>query len=294
MENMNKTDIINNKTNLLIITICCALICSIHLNIIRHYTCIAAYTTLTVSDDNFRAMQVECDLQDIINKAEQMNVNPAELFIVLCCMNECHITDNAVKRLTVSDFDKVKTIFCKENAAEFKLLKQTATGILYDMEYFPVPHSSKTEQWVNYVNSWNYERTYKGNRTHEGTDICADINKDGLYPVVSVCDGTVTNVGWLELGGYRIGITSANKIYYYYAHLDSYAKAYKAGDIIHKGELLGYMGSTGYSKVEGTSGKFQTHLHFGMYVTDNSGNEVSINPYWILKSNQNKTLIYGY
>ena len=123
-------------------------------------------------------MQVECDLQDIINKAEQMNVNPAELFIVLCCMNECHITDNAVKRLTVSDFDKVKTIFCKENVAEFKLLKQTATGILYDMEYFPVPHSSKTEQWVNYVNSWNYERTYKGNRTHEGTDICADINKD--------------------------------------------------------------------------------------------------------------------
>ena len=84
------------------------------------------------------------------NKAEQMNVNPAELFIVLCCMNECHITDNAVKRLTVSDFDKVKTIFCKKNAAEFKLLKQTATGILYDMEYFPVPHSSKTEQWVNY------------------------------------------------------------------------------------------------------------------------------------------------
>ena len=83
MENMNKTDIINNKTNLLIITIVCALICSIHLNIIRHYTCIAAYTTLTVSDDNFRAMQVECDLQDIINKAEQMNVNPAELFIVL-------------------------------------------------------------------------------------------------------------------------------------------------------------------------------------------------------------------
>lgn len=87
MENMNKTDIINNKTNLLIITICCALICSIHLNIIRHYTRIAAYTTLTVSDDNFRAMQVECDLQDIINKAEQMNVNSAELFIVLCCTN---------------------------------------------------------------------------------------------------------------------------------------------------------------------------------------------------------------
>ena len=54
------------------------------------------------------------------------------------------------------------------------------------------------------------------------------------------------------------------------------------------------MGRRGDSKVEGTSGKFQTHLHFGMYITDNSGNEVSINPYWILKSNQNKTLIYGY
>ena len=105
MENMNNTDIINNKSNLLNITICFALICSIHLKIIRHYTCIAAYTTLTVSDDNFRAMQVECDLQDIINKAEQMNVNPAELFIVLCCMNECLLTDIAFKRITVSDFD---------------------------------------------------------------------------------------------------------------------------------------------------------------------------------------------
>ena len=47
-------------------------------------------------------------------------------------------------------------------------------------------------------------RTYKGNRTHEGTDIMGDINKDGVYPVISVSDGYISNIGWLELGGWRI------------------------------------------------------------------------------------------
>ena len=49
-----------------------------------------------------------------------------------------------------------------------------------------------------------------------------DINKDGVYPVISVSDGYISNIGWLELGGWRIGITSCNGIYNYYAHLDSY------------------------------------------------------------------------
>lgn len=58
-----------------------------------------------------------------------------------------------------------------------------------------------------------------------GTDIMAQNNTPGIYPVLSATAGTVTNIGWLELGGWRIGITSENGIYYYYAHLDSYAPA---------------------------------------------------------------------
>ena len=41
------------------------------------------------------------------------------------------------------------------------------------------------------------------------------------------------------------------------------------------------MGNTGYGD-EGTRGKFQVHLHFGVYVRDKAG-EKSINPYYLLK-----------
>lgn len=137
-------------------------------------------------------------------------------------------------------------------------------------------------------------RTYKGNRTHEGTDIMGDINKDGVYPVISVSDGYISNIGWLELGGWRIGITSCNGIYYYYAHLDSYYRDFKPGDKVKAGDIIGYMGSTGYSRVEGTKNKFPTHLHFGIYIISDTKTEIAINPYNILKINENNALIYSY
>ena len=119
-------------------------------------------------------------------------------------------------------------------------------------------------------------------------------NIAGVYPVISICDGTVTNVGWLELGGYRIGITSDNGIYYYYAHLSSYAQNITEGSHIKAGELIGFMGNTGYSKVEGTSGRFDVHLHFGIYITGSDGSEIALNPYNLLKNSENKVLYYKY
>ncbi|MCI8364317.1 MAG: M23 family metallopeptidase, partial [Eubacterium sp.] len=54
-----------------------------------------------------------------------------------------------------------------------------------------------------------------------------------------------------------------------------------SGDTVKAGETLGYVGNSGYGK-EGTKGKFDVHLHFGMYI-DIQGQEVSINPYEILR-----------
>ena len=50
------------------------------------------------------------------------------------------------------------------------------------------------------------------------------------------------------------------------------------------------MGSTGYGK-EGTKGKFDVHLHFGMYYKDDK-NEVGINPYFLLKMLKFNKLCY--
>lgn len=155
-----------------------------------------------------------------------------------------------------------------------------------DVKYFPIPEfTADSTMTVSYVNSWMAERTYGGKRGHEGTDIMADRNERGLYPVISMTDGVVKKMGWLEQGGYRIGIESPSGAYFYYAHLDSYANLNK-GDTVKAGDILGYMGDSGYGP-EGTVGQFDVHLHLGIYIYPD-GEETSINPYWILRYIENK------
>lgn len=165
-------------------------------------------------------------------------------------------------------------------------------NVLREVKYFPVAESSVDKSLtVSYVDSWNAERHYKGKSGHEGTDIMALQNERGLYPIVSMTDGTITSLGWLEKGGYRVGITTDSGTYYYYAHLESYANI-KEGDKVKAGELLGYMGDSGYGE-EGTTGKFPVHLHLGIYTYDTE-QEISVNPYYILLSLEDKKLRYEY
>ena len=63
--------------------------------------------------------------------------------------------------------------------------------------------------------------------------------------IVSMTDGVVQSKGWLPKGGYRIGILAPSGGYFYYAHLDSYADI-KEGDRVKAGDVIGFMGDTGY------------------------------------------------
>lgn len=268
-------------------------------NEVRHMSETNQLFTLNITNNRFRQLNITCTTEEISTYAESIGADKGELMIVCECMFDGDISSANISSINKSSFVRIRNYLKKKQPQLFNLEKNTYNGLLADIKYFPVPRSNKRKEWVNYVNSWNYERTYKGNRTHEGTDVMGDINKDGIYPVVSVSDGYVSNIGWLELGGWRIGITSPSGIYYYYAHLDSYAKEYKEGDVIRAGDIIGYMGSTGYSKVEGTKNKFPVHLHFGIYITPDPDiaadyEEIALNPYNILKINENNTLIYSY
>lgn len=268
-------------------------------NEVRHMSETNQLFTLNITSNRFKQLNITCTTEEISTYAESIGADKGELMIVCECMFDGDISSANISSINKSSFVRIRNYLKKKQPQLFNLEKNTYNGLLADIKYFPVPRSNKRKEWVNYVNSWNYERTYKGNRTHEGTDVMGDINKDGIYPVVSVSDGYISNIGWLELGGWRIGITSPSGIYYYYAHLDSYAKEYKEGDVIRAGDIIGYMGSTGYSKVEGTKNKFPVHLHFGIYITPDPDiaadyEEIALNPYNILKINENNTLIYSY
>ena len=156
-----------------------------------------------------------------------------------------------------------------------------------DLQYFPVAESSDNSRLsVSFEDSWMFDRSYGGERGHEGTDIMPSVNEPGRFPVVSMTDGTVESKGWLELGGYRLGIRAPHGAYFYYAHLDSYSDI-EEGDTINAGDLLGFMGDTGYGTEEGTRGKFPVHLHVGIYLYQNE-QEISINPYPALSYVQDK------
>lgn len=188
-----------------------------------------------------------------------------------------------------SSFQKLKKEWKKEEG--WALFMQYTKEIWNDLEYFPVPMSTTDDSLnVTFINSWMSERTYGGKRGHEGCDLMASKNVAGLYPIISMTDGIVTNKGWLEKGGYRIGIEAPSGAYFYYAHLDSYA-ALEIGDKVNAGDLLGFMGDTGYGE-EGTTGKFPVHLHVGIYIYP--GEETSVNPYWILRYLENRRIKCSY
>ena len=141
-----------------------------------------------------------------------------------------------------------------------------------DLERFPVGTvASDGNAGVSFADSWMQSRNFGGERGHEGCDIMASVNERGIYPIYSVSDGVVENVGWLRLGGYRIGIRSPSGAYFYYAHLAEYAKEFEVGETVLAGTHLGYMGDTGYSDIPGTTGNFPVHLHFGIYINDENG-----------------------
>lgn len=138
---------------------------------------------------------------------------------------------------------------------------------------FPIPKGYR----YAYQNSWGDNRGWGGNRIHEGSDLFAGYGT----PVRSTCYGYVEVMGWNRFGGWRVGIRDINNVYHYYAHLSGFNKNVKAGSIVEPGQIIGYVGSSGYGK-PGTSGKFPAHLHFGMYKY-NGKTEWAFDPYPYLR-----------
>lgn len=184
------------------------------------------------------------------------------------------------------------SLYQEKKPDAFKDLAAAYKKIIWDLVYFPVAAPSGEEEFF-FENGYGTPRHYGGKRTHEGIDIFGKKDESGYYPVISISAGVVEQVGWLPLGGYRVGIRSPEGCYFYYAHLSSYGKNFRVGDRIYPGEFLGLMGDTGYGP-EGTSGRFPVHLHLGIYIEDRNKEEMSINPYSLLVLLENQIQQYQY
>lgn len=134
--------------------------------------------------------------------------------------------------------------------------------------------------YTPFSNSYADARSWSGDgpevRSHEGVDIMAAKGT----AVYSAMAGTIVKAGWNDLGGWRVTIRVDDNTEFYYAHLSKYAAGIKEGAKVKAGQLIGYVGSSGYGPV-GTEGKFVTHLHFGIYKRTPAYQ--AIDPYLYLK-----------
>lgn len=124
-------------------------------------------------------------------------------------------------------------------------------------------------------------RSYGFKRQHLGHDMMGQVGT----PVIAVESGYVEALGWNQYGGWRIGIRSFDKKrYYYYAHLRKnypYQSNLKEGSIVQAGDVIGYLGRTGYSSTENTNNIEEPHLHFGLELIFDESQKESNHEIWI-------------
>ncbi|HET7571337.1 MAG TPA: peptidoglycan DD-metalloendopeptidase family protein [Gaiellaceae bacterium] len=114
---------------------------------------------------------------------------------------------------------------------------------------FPVAHGA------SWGDSYGGPRSDIANGWHHGDDLFAPLGT----PVLAVATGTLSLVGWNQLGGWRLWLEDAAGNEYYYAHLAAYSRWILHHPHVRKGQVLGFLGRTGDA--------FTTppHLHFEIH-----------------------------
>ncbi len=133
----------------------------------------------------------------------------------------------------------------------------------------------------SHCDDFGVSRSFGFARKHLGHDMMGTLGT----PIVAVEGGVVEAMGWNRYGGWRVGIRSFDsRRYYYYAHLQKdtpFAPGLQVGDQVQAGDLIGFMGRTGYSDKENVNNIESVHLHFGMELIFDESQKECLAEIWI-------------
>ncbi|MCL2228251.1 MAG: M23 family metallopeptidase [Firmicutes bacterium] len=143
-------------------------------------------------------------------------------------------------------------------------------------------HPIAKDFWHTGYDDFGVGRSYGFKRKHLGHDLFGGVGT----PIIAVEGGTITELGWNRYGGWRVGIRSDDtKRYYYYAHLkkdNPYPMHFEIGTKVNAGDIVGFLGRTGYSSKENTNmPEAKPHLHFGMQIILDESQEDGNGEIWI-------------
>ncbi len=108
---------------------------------------------------------------------------------------------------------------------------------------------------VSFGDSFGGPRSNIPGGWHHGEDIFAPAGA----PVLAVADGTIHQVGFIKIGGYRFWLRDDNGNEFYYAHLSAYTPLAIDGKRVQAGDVIGFVGDTG--DADGGA----PHLHFEIH-----------------------------
>ncbi len=143
--------------------------------------------------------------------------------------------------------------------------------------YSPIARGFEYSHYADFGSS----RSYGYRRQHLGHDMMGQVGT----PIIAVESGYIEAIGWNQYGGWRIGIRSFDgRRYYYYAHMRQnypYAEGLEEGSVVTAGDVIGYMGHTGYSVKENVNNIEVTHLHWGMQLIFDESQKEGDNEIWV-------------
>lgn len=160
----------------------------------------------------------------------------------------------------------------KDNPGEKVFVKK------YGLKAFsPIARGYGYSHYDDFGNS----RSYGFRRRHLGNDLMGSVGT----PIIAEESGKVEAMGWNQYGGWRIGIRSFDgRRYYYYAHMrrnHPYNNTIAEGQVVKAGDVIGYLGMTGYSTKMNVNNIKTPHLHFGMQLIFDESQKESDNEIWI-------------
>jgi murein DD-endopeptidase MepM/ murein hydrolase activator NlpD len=147
--------------------------------------------------------------------------------------------------------------------------KQKGQGNYYNLEgrslarsflRFPLEFTSITSHFTES----RFHPILRTNLAHPGVDFAAQRGT----PVRAVGDGIVAEAGWNGAYGKAIDLKHDTTYLSRYAHLGSFADGIHAGVAVTKGQIIGYVGSTGRAT--------GPHLHFELYKDQQYINPLSV------------------
>ncbi len=166
---------------------------------------------------------------------------------------------------------------------EFEVQKPDKNGeLIWEKNYGLKAFSPIAKNYgYSHFDDFGASRSYGFKRKHLGHDMLGSVGT----PIIAIESGTVEAIGWNQYGGWRIGIRSFDKKrYYYYAHLRKnhpYPKDLSIGHTVKAGDVIGYLGMTGYSSKENVNNIDTPHLHWGLQLIFDESQKDGNNEIWI-------------